>query len=175
LLEDGLEGAVHSSGPRCFHFVLGGTTPAALGADLWATVLDPIAYAWVSSPLAVHLEILALSWLRDLFGLPAAWSGVMVTGATMANFVGLAAARHWWGEQHGVDVSERGNVGTPAAARPDEAGTSTERAQGRRDARHGLRLDRNPLVAPRGSPRPPGTRAGTRDQRGPRHPRRDRG
>ena len=76
-------------------------------------MLDPIAYAWVSSPLAVHLEILSLAWLRELFGLPAAWSGVMVTGATMANFVGLAAARQWWGEQHGIDVSERGMSGLP--------------------------------------------------------------
>jgi glutamate/tyrosine decarboxylase-like PLP-dependent enzyme len=113
LMEDGLDGAVHSSGPRCFHFVLGGVTPAALGAELWAAVLDPIAYAWVSSPLAVHLELLSLAWLRELFGLPAAWSGVMVTGATMANFAGLAAARQWWGEQHGADVSERGLAGLP--------------------------------------------------------------
>ena len=114
LMHDGLEGAVHTSGPRCFHFVLGGVTPAALGAELWAAVLDPIAYAWVSSPLAVHLELLSLAWLRQLFGLPAAWSGVMVTGATMANFVGLAAARQWWGEQHGVDVSERGMAALPS-------------------------------------------------------------
>ncbi len=114
LMHDGLDGAVHSSGPRCFHFVLGGVTPAALGAELWASVLDPIAYAWVSSPLAVHLELLSLAWLRELFGLPAAWSGVMVTGATMANFVGLAAARQWWGERHGIDVSERGMAGLPA-------------------------------------------------------------
>jgi glutamate/tyrosine decarboxylase-like PLP-dependent enzyme len=113
LMVDGLDAAVNSSGPRCFHFVLGGVTPAALGAEMWAAVLDPIAYAWVSSPLAVHLEVLALAWLRELFGLPAAWTGVMVTGATMANFVGLASARQWWGEQHGVDVSARGLSGLP--------------------------------------------------------------
>jgi glutamate/tyrosine decarboxylase-like PLP-dependent enzyme len=38
----------------------------------------------------------------------------MVTGASMANFVGMAAARQWWGERHGVDVSEDGLVGLPA-------------------------------------------------------------
>jgi hypothetical protein len=37
----------------------------------------------------------------------------MVTGASMANFVALAAARQWWGERHGVDVSERGLSGLP--------------------------------------------------------------
>jgi glutamate/tyrosine decarboxylase-like PLP-dependent enzyme len=37
----------------------------------------------------------------------------MTTGATMANFVGLAAARQWWGERHGVDVAEEGSAGLP--------------------------------------------------------------
>jgi len=59
------------------------------------------------------MEIRALAWLRELFGLPANWSGVMVTGGTMANFVGLAAGRQWWGEQQGFDVSEIGLSGQP--------------------------------------------------------------
>ena len=50
----------------------------------------------------------ALDWLKEMFGLPAKWPGVMVTGATMANFVCLAAARQWWGEELGFDVSETG-------------------------------------------------------------------
>src|SRR5204862_3312782 len=49
----------------------------------------------------------------ELFDLPSAWSGVLTTGATTANFAGLAAARQWWGEQHGVDVSETGLAGLP--------------------------------------------------------------
>lgn len=108
LVEHGRKGAVNSAGPRFFHFVMGGTTPAALGADWLAAVLDQVAYAWVSSPLAVQLELECFSWLRELFGLPAEGTGVMTTGATMANFVGLAAARQWWGEQHDVDISEKG-------------------------------------------------------------------
>ncbi len=113
LVSQGLEASVASAGPRCFHFVTGGTTPAALGADLLASVLDQVAYAWVSSPLAVQLEQVSLTWLKELFGLPPAWGGVMTTGATMANFVGLAAARQWWGERHGVDVAEEGSAGLP--------------------------------------------------------------
>ena len=99
LIQKGIDASVTTAGPRCFHFVIGGTTPAALGADWIATVLDQIAFAWVSSPLAVELEIVSLSWLKDLFGLPTKWGGVMTTGATMANFVGLAAARQWYGER----------------------------------------------------------------------------
>jgi len=101
-------------GPRCFHFVIGGSTPAALGADLLATVSETVTYAWVTSPLGVHLEVIALRWLRELFRLPLEWTGVMVTGGTMANFVGLAAGRQWWGEQHGCDIAESGFVGLPA-------------------------------------------------------------
>jgi glutamate/tyrosine decarboxylase-like PLP-dependent enzyme len=100
-------------GPKSYHFVIGGSTPAALGADLLATAYEAITYTWVLSPTGVEMEIQALDWLKELFGLPASWPGVMVTGATMANFVCLAAGRQWWGEQLGVDVSETGLSGLP--------------------------------------------------------------
>ena len=96
--------ATRSAGPRFFHFVMGGGTPAALAADWLTSALDQIAFNWVSSPFAMRLEQISVGWLKELFGLPAAWSGVLTTGATEANFTGLAAARRWWGEQHGVDV-----------------------------------------------------------------------
>jgi glutamate/tyrosine decarboxylase-like PLP-dependent enzyme len=113
LLDKGLDASVTSTGPRFFHFVVGGTTPAAFGADWIATFLDQMAYAWVASPLAVELERVSLGWLKDLFGLPAEWPGIMTTGATMANFVGLACARQWWGERHGRDVSRQGLTALP--------------------------------------------------------------
>ena len=103
----------NTAGPRCYHFVIGGDTPAALGADLLATAFDAVTYTWILSPVGVEMERQALDWLKELLGLPAAWSGVMVTGATMANFVCLAAARQWWGEQLGVDASETGLAGLP--------------------------------------------------------------
>src|SRR5437763_13696464 len=87
---------------------MGGGTPAALAADWLASALDQIAFSGVSSPFAMRLEQIAVGWLTELFGLPAAWSGVLTTGATTANFTGLAAARRWWGRQHGVDVEEQG-------------------------------------------------------------------
>ena len=105
--------ATRSAGPRFFHFVMGGGTPAALGADWLASAFDQIAFNWVSSPLAMRLEQISVDWLKELFGLPAAWSGVLTTGATTANFTGLAAARRWWGLQHGVDVEEQGLSGLP--------------------------------------------------------------
>jgi glutamate/tyrosine decarboxylase-like PLP-dependent enzyme len=106
--------ATRSSGPRFFHFVTGGTTPAALGADWLTSLLDQNSFSWVSSPLGTELEDVAIRWLLDLFDLPDDWGGVLTTGATMANFVGLACGRRWWAERHGVDLDERGFAGLPA-------------------------------------------------------------
>jgi glutamate/tyrosine decarboxylase-like PLP-dependent enzyme len=113
LLERGTEAHVRSGGPRFFHWVIGGSTPAALAADWFAALIDQNAGAWDASPLAAQLETISLAWLRELFGLPAAWGGVLTTGATTANFTALAAARQWWGEQQGVDVAARGLAGLP--------------------------------------------------------------
>ncbi len=113
LIRKGVDGAVTSAGPRCFHFITGGTTPAALGADWLTTTLDQMAYAWVASPIAAKLELVSLAWLKDLFDLPSDWGGIMTTGATMANFVCLAAARQWWGQKHGIDIAEQGFAGLP--------------------------------------------------------------
>jgi glutamate/tyrosine decarboxylase-like PLP-dependent enzyme len=110
----GLDGALQTSGPRWFHFITGGTTPAALGADWLTTVLDQNPGAWVASPLAGEIELVAVRWLTELFGLPASWGGVLTTGATMANFTALACARRWWALEHGVDVDEHGWSGLPA-------------------------------------------------------------
>jgi Pyridoxal-dependent decarboxylase conserved domain len=92
LVDDGLEAAT-ATGPRFFHFVNGGVTPAALGADWLASALDQNVGTWVSSPLGTQLEVTSLAWLKELFGLPPSWGGVLTTGATMASFTGLAAAR----------------------------------------------------------------------------------
>ena len=108
LATDGLAAANRTSGPRMFHFVTGGVTPAALAADWLTSAIDQNAFSWVNSPLASRLEQLTIDWLKELFGLPASWGGVLTTGATMANFSALAAARHWCGLRYGVDVEEQG-------------------------------------------------------------------
>ncbi|MDQ6918565.1 MAG: aminotransferase class V-fold PLP-dependent enzyme [Candidatus Dormibacteraeota bacterium] len=113
LAEEGIAAATRSAGPRFFHFVTGGATPAALGADWLASALDQNSFSWVSSPLGSRLEKVAVGWLKELFGLPPGWAGVLTTGATMANFTGLAAARRWWAREQGVDLEEQGFAGLP--------------------------------------------------------------
>jgi len=114
LVEASLPAATRSAGPRFFHFVTGGSTPAALAADWFTSTLDQNSFSWVSSPLGSQMEKVTVGWLRELFRLPPTWGGVITTGATMANFSALGAARRWWAQEHGVDVDEQGLSGLPA-------------------------------------------------------------
>jgi glutamate/tyrosine decarboxylase-like PLP-dependent enzyme len=113
LLELNTAAGANTAGPRCFHFVIGGSTPAALAADVVATAYETLTYTWVVSPIGVRMEQQALDWLKEMFGLPADWAGVMTTGATMANFVGLMAARQWWGGRIDADPAKDGMSGLP--------------------------------------------------------------
>lgn len=70
LVDAAVEGSTRSAGPRFFHFVMGGVTPAALAADWLTSALDQSAYNWVSSAFASRLEQISIAWLKDLFGLP---------------------------------------------------------------------------------------------------------
>jgi glutamate/tyrosine decarboxylase-like PLP-dependent enzyme len=113
LLRIGTGAATHSAGPRFFHFVVGGVTPAALAGDWVTSLLDQNAVVQTSSPLATTAETVVLDWLKDLVGLPAAWGGVLTPSATFANLTGLACARHWWAAKHGRDVAADGLGGLP--------------------------------------------------------------
>ena len=102
-----------NAGPRYFGFVTGGTLPAASAAGWLASAWDQNAFSFVSSPAASKIEETALAWLLDLLGLPGGCGGAFVTGATMANFCGLAAARHRLLSDAGWDVEAKGLFGAP--------------------------------------------------------------
>jgi glutamate/tyrosine decarboxylase-like PLP-dependent enzyme len=113
LLRVGTATATASAGPRFFHFVIGGSTPAALAADWTVSLLDQNAFVRASSKLSDAVETITLDWLRQLVGLPEGWGGVLTASATFANFSSLVLATHWWGERHGVDVTAHGLAGLP--------------------------------------------------------------
>ncbi|MCF2528414.1 pyridoxal phosphate-dependent decarboxylase family protein [Yinghuangia soli] len=114
LVQVATQAATHSSGPRFFHLVVGGSTPAAMAADWTTSLIDQVAGLNVSSPLAARVETIALDWLKELFGIPASFGGVITPSATLAHVTGLACARAWWAERHGVDVVAQGLAGLPA-------------------------------------------------------------
>ncbi len=111
--EVGSPATVASAGGRYFGFVTGGTLPAALAATWLAAAWDQNGVLEVASPVAARLEAVALRWLKELLGLPQTCGGGFVTGATMANFAGLAAARHALLEAQGWDVEAQGLFGAP--------------------------------------------------------------
>jgi glutamate/tyrosine decarboxylase-like PLP-dependent enzyme len=97
-----------SAGSRYFGYVLGGATPAAVAGDWLVSTFDQNLAATGDS-VATHVERETLAMLQELLGLPADFTGSFVTGATMANFVGLALARQWAGHRVGVNIAQVGN------------------------------------------------------------------
>lgn len=95
-----------ATGPRYWGFVTGGVTPAALMGDWITAAIDLNAADKDAAAFYIETETIAL--LKALFGLPEGFVGCFVTGATMSNFTGLAAARQWLGMQHGVDIAADG-------------------------------------------------------------------
>ena len=109
----GSPATVAKNNGRFFGFVNGGCLPTALAASWLVSAWDQNAAFFVQSPTAVVLEEVALEWVRQLLGLPEGTGGAVVTGATMANFTALAAARHALLARAGWDVEAEGLFGAP--------------------------------------------------------------
>ena len=109
----GSPATVACAGGRYFGFVTGGALPATVAANWLAGAWDQNCFNFVSSPAVALFEDAALRWLKDALQLPAAAEGALVTGATMANFTCLAAARHDVLQRAGWDVERRGLFGAP--------------------------------------------------------------
>ncbi len=109
----GSPATVATAGGRYFGFVTGGALPATAAAHTLATAWDQNCFSYTSSPAAALFEQTAIRWLKDIFGFPADSEGTLVTGATMANFTCLAAARHEVLRKAGWDVDKHGLRGSP--------------------------------------------------------------
>jgi glutamate/tyrosine decarboxylase-like PLP-dependent enzyme len=109
----GSPATVTTPGGRFFGFVNGGVLPASVAASWMIAAWDQNAALRVMSPAVAAFEDAALAWTRDLLGLPAGCSGGVVTGATMANLAGLAAARHALLARAEWDVERQGLFGAP--------------------------------------------------------------
>jgi glutamate/tyrosine decarboxylase-like PLP-dependent enzyme len=111
--EVGSPATMAMAGPRFFGFVIGGALPAAVAAGWLATAWDQNTAMYQVTPGTATLEQVALRWLIDLFGLPRDCAGAFVTGATVANFSALAAARGAVLRHSGWDVEADGLFGAP--------------------------------------------------------------
>jgi glutamate/tyrosine decarboxylase-like PLP-dependent enzyme len=97
---------------RFFGWVIGGGLPASVAADWLTSVWDQNCGSGEGTPAAAAIEHVALRWIAELLEVPAG-SGALLTGAQMANFVGLAVARTAVLRAVGWDVEERGLTGAP--------------------------------------------------------------
>jgi glutamate/tyrosine decarboxylase-like PLP-dependent enzyme len=109
----GSPATVTTGGGRYFGFVIGSCTPAAMAASWLVSAWDQNAGLRMQSPTSAVLEETALEWVRQIFGLPESCGGAVVTGATLANFSGLAAARQALLTRAGWDVENDGLFGAP--------------------------------------------------------------
>jgi len=101
------------AGSRFFGFVIGGSLPVTVAANWLAGAWDQNSGLYTPTPATSQLEQVALNWLLDLFKLPLDCGGAFVTGATMANFSALAAARHALLKRAGWNVEADGLFGAP--------------------------------------------------------------
>jgi len=106
-------GMTATAGPRYFGFVTGGALPVTVAADWLVSTWDGPHFGRVVSPAGAAVEDVTARWLLEALGLPSGARVGFVTGATMANLVGLAAARHRVLAQAGWDVEEHGLTGAP--------------------------------------------------------------
>jgi glutamate/tyrosine decarboxylase-like PLP-dependent enzyme len=150
-----------TAGPRFFGFVIGGALPEALAANWLSLAWDQNAGLYASTPGVSHLEVVALRWLCELFDLPPGTGAAFVTGATVANFTALAAARNAVLARVGWNVEAQGLFGAPVISvlTGEEAHPTVLKALGMLglgrarivrvpvDAQGRMRADRLPTIA----------------------------
>jgi len=106
-------GLMPMAGPRFFGFVIGASHPAGVAADWMVSAWGQNAGYHTPTPAAAAMEEIAEGWLVDILGLPQGSSVGFVTGATVANAVGLSAARTKVLLDAGWDVDADGMFGAP--------------------------------------------------------------
>jgi glutamate/tyrosine decarboxylase-like PLP-dependent enzyme len=106
-------GLASSAGPRFFGWVIGSSDPVGVAADMLTSAWGQNAGNHACSPAAAVAEEVSARWLLDLLDLPPECSVGFTTGATMAGFVCLAAARNALLAKVGWDVELDGLIGAP--------------------------------------------------------------
>ncbi len=113
-LADAAEGAIAPTvGGRFFAYVIGGSYPVGMAADWLNVAWDDTPGTPLVTPFGHAVEAIVAQWVLDLLDLPRDASLGVTTGATMANFVGIAAGRHAVLKRIGWDVEADGPIGAP--------------------------------------------------------------
>lgn len=106
------EGLNSSVGSRYLGFVTGGSTPASIVGDWLVSIYDQN-LSHSKGSIAGSMELATIDMLKELLLLSDDYRGTFVSGATMANFVGLAQAREWIAQYYGKNTALDGLYGIP--------------------------------------------------------------
>ncbi|HEY4721008.1 MAG TPA: pyridoxal-dependent decarboxylase, partial [Anaerolineae bacterium] len=94
--------------PRFWGWVIGTGTPFGALAEMLAAAMNPNMGGGDHVPNYVERQV--LDWCKEMLGFPLDASGLLVSGGSMANFVGLTVARN---TRAGCDVRQRGVAAAP--------------------------------------------------------------
>ncbi len=93
-----LPGMTHWGHPGWFAYFPSNGSPPSLLAEMLATGLGAQCMSWITSPAATELEQVVMAWLRDLLGLPTAFTGVIQDTASSSTLVACLTARDRMGD-----------------------------------------------------------------------------
>lgn len=111
----------HINHPRFFGFIPTPGNYVGVLADMLTAGYAPFCGTWLEGSGPAEIEIITLDWLKELFSFPESAGGLFLSGGSMANLTGLAAAReHWAGtdrQQHVFYCSDQTHTSVDRALR----------------------------------------------------------
>lgn len=107
------ETAMYPGHPGFLAYVVGAGTAHGAVADLVAAAINQNVGGWRLGPGATEMELYLTSWFARAFGLPEGAGGLVTSGGSMANFIGLKVARD---RTLGLEVRETGLGGARLTA-----------------------------------------------------------
>lgn len=110
---DAEAGLSHMPSPNYFGFVLGGSHPVGVAADILVSAWGQNSGSAAETPTITGMERAVCDWVIEMLGLPPESGAGIVTGASVANMVGIMTARNALLAREGWDVEERGLFGAP--------------------------------------------------------------
>ncbi len=86
-------GMTHWQHPRFFAYFPANAAPASVVAEQLVSAIAAVCMLWQTSPAATELETRMIDWLRQAFGLPTGFSGVIQDTASTATLAAVLVMR----------------------------------------------------------------------------------